>query len=139
MNCAHDPSQSISSHGERRTWLLGSLAVVLFTSLSAPASAQATCTRYKYDLPASYALQLTDSVSGSVLHLQRSNYQFKPTTLLWIQFNYHGQYYIPVDIFDIQVRLQGRYVYETFNGQVRQVYKQIPVVLACSNWRVVRY
>jgi hypothetical protein len=74
--------------------------------------------------------------NGYTVHLQRSNYNYSPTVLVWENWQFTGHYYIPKDVYDIQVRLVGRYVLETWMGKVRQVYKQVPVARACSNWSV---
>lgn len=138
MKCNQATLQSFNRMSARRFLSVGLLTALLLSNLT-PSSAQAAaCTRIKYDLPASYALQLTDSQGGSVVHLRRANYQYKPTVHIWIQHNYRGHWYIPQNVYDIQVQMETRLVLETFNGKVRQVYKQVSIVRACSNWRVTR-
>lgn len=96
-----------------------------------PAQAESSCSLQEYTLPSTSYLQLTHT-SGYVVHLQRSSSNYAPTVKLWEQQQYSGEYPIPVDVYDIQVRLEGRWVLETWMGQVRQVYKQVPVARACA-------
>jgi hypothetical protein len=75
---------------------------------------------------------MTYNADGYVVHLQRASYQYAPTVRVWEQGQFMGEYYIPIAIYDIQVSLEGRYVLETWMGEVRQVYKQIPIARACA-------
>jgi hypothetical protein len=110
---------------------------VIFTAHFSPVEAQ--CTLQQYDLPSTSYLQLTHVRDGRVIHLQRSSYGGFPTALVWEQYQYQGAFYIPFDWYDIQVRLEARLVYETWMGEVRQVYKQIPVAKACTHWSAIRF
>ena len=107
---------------------LSTLAILLASS----AYAQTACTLQEYTLPSVDYLQLTYNANGYVVHLQRSSDQYAPTVQVWEQGQYMGAYYIPVAIYDIEVSLEGRYVLETWMGEVRQVYKQVPVARACA-------
>jgi hypothetical protein len=110
--------------------ILGSLEILLMPS----AHAQGTCTLQEYTLPSTSHLEMIHT-SGYVIHLQRASDQSQPTVRVWEQGQFIGEYYIPIDIYDIQVRLEGRYVLETWMGEVRQVYKQVPMAKACAeNW-----
>jgi hypothetical protein len=109
------------------------VSLIMSCSLITP-HAEAACTFKKYTLPSISYLQLVRN-DGRVVHLQRSAYKYNPTVHVWIQRNYRGQYYIPKNVYDIRVILENRLVLETWMGQVRQVFKQIPIAKACSNWR----
>ena len=103
--------------------------------------ATATCTRVRQDIPASANtyLRLTRRSDGRVIHLRKGIYNHYPTVHVWEQLRYSGQWYIPVDVYDIQVRLERRLMTEIWMGQVRQTYKNIPVARYCpTRWSVAK-
>ena len=74
-------------------------ALLLFvgcTMVPATSAEAAACTLQKQDLPSISYLELT-RVDGLVVHLQRSNYNYSPTALVWQNYQYQGQYYIPFE------------------------------------------
>src|SRR5688500_16292528 len=128
----------VRKHMRRPIQQLGVIALVILGSLGAglmpSAHAQGACTLQEYTLPSTSYLEMIHT-SGYVIHLQRASDQSQPTVRVWEQRQFTGEYYIPIDISDIQVRLEGRYVLETWMGEVRQVYKEVPVAKACAeNW-----
>lgn len=96
---------------------------------------QAQSCRSSSYLPSASALTLQHA-SGTIVSLQRGNYNFRPTVHVWINGSYAGQYYIPLTLAggQIQVRIRMQLRYETWLGKVRQVYKAVPYVIVCGNW-----
>jgi hypothetical protein len=131
-----DKTLSVLTPLTRQTQRLGSIALIILGCFLGPLGphtyAEGTCTLQEYTLPSTSYLQLTHNASGYVVHLQRSSYQYTPTVLVWEQGQFTGAHYLPVDVYDIQVRLEGRYVLETWMGKVRQVYKEVSIARACA-------
>ncbi len=112
--------------------------LALAAAFAAP-QAHAQCTLSKKDLPSTGYLRFIGIRDGRVVYMQKGIYNSSNIGHVWEQQGYVGYGFIPFDYLDLQVRHEGRYVYETWLGKVRLVYKQIPVVKFCSaRWSVAR-
>ena len=105
------------------------------TAVSSSVTAQG-CTVNSYWLPSMSILRLVHT-SGDVVDLKRDIHNRYYTVHVAINGAYQGEHYVPVDVGPIQVRMKLRQMLETgLDGQVRQVYKEKPIVYACSDWSV---
>jgi hypothetical protein len=112
------------------------LAIQIGTALgmtTVPASAQ-NCRSSSY-IPGTGHITVQRS-DGATVSIQAGNRNYARTAHLWINNNYIGQYNIPFSLADgeIQVRFRMLQRLETWNGEVRQVYKPVPYVVVCGNW-----
>lgn len=112
------------------------IAIFLVASLGAEA-ASAACT---YSSLSQSRPTYVRYKNGYTLGVQSAYYRGNPTAHLWQNGKYQGQYYIPLTLFNGQVVIttRGKWVFETRNGRVRQVWKLVPSVGVCaSGWRII--
>jgi hypothetical protein len=98
-----------------------------------PATAQ-SCRSSSY-IPGTSAITV-QRADGATVSIQAGNRNYARTAHLWINNNYSGQHNIPFSLADGQIQVKFRMLQrlETWNGEVRQVYKPVPYVVVCGNW-----
>lgn len=112
------------------------LAIQIGTALgmtAIPASAQ-NCRSSSY-IPGTGHITV-QRADGNTVSLQAGNRNYARTAHLWINNNYIGQYNIPFSLADGEIAVKFRMLQrlETWNGEVRQVYKPVPYVVVCGSW-----
>ncbi|MEM7272211.1 MAG: hypothetical protein AAF547_03935 [Actinomycetota bacterium] len=86
-------------------------------------------------VPRSGTMQLTHR-NGTVVHLQQDSHRYEPTAHVWINGQSEGEWYLPLDLGDIDILFRYQYRYETWLGSVRQVLKPVAYVQACNGWTI---
>lgn len=74
--------------------------------------------------------------NGTTVALLETNQNYQRMVAVWINNVFYGVHPIPLELFDgmVRVRFKQQYRNEIWMGQVRQVLKITPYVLACGDW-----